>query len=446
MTMTIEEGRRKLVAILAADVVGYTRLMADDERATVRALTEHRELFVEHVAAYHGRVVDTAGDSVLATFDSVVEAVEAAVKAQRALAARNEALSAHRKMLCRIGVNLGDIIIRDDGTIYGDGVNIAARLESVSEPGGVMLSEDAYRQIKTKTAHNFSEAGAHQVKNIADPVRMYRWTDASRVTHPEAACVEVTPRLPDKPSIAVLPFDNMSGDDDQDYFADGLTEDIITELSRYQTFFVIARNSSFAYKGAAVNVGKVGQELGVAYVVEGSVRKAGNRVRITAQLVKASNGKHIWAERYDHDLTDIFDIQDEVTRAIVAAIPGRLERADLDRIKRKRPEDMAAYDYVLRGKMHHHRVTESDNAEALRLLNKAIDLDPEFRRILRVESVHAWPGTRPRLRRQQRTIDCRRHGGGRQSAFAGREQFRMPLDHVRSAHDGRPVGRRRTSP
>jgi adenylate cyclase len=376
--MAADEGQRKLAAILAADVAGYSRLMADDERATVRTLTEYREVFTEHVEAHQGRVVDTAGDSVLATFDSVVEAVEAAVEVQSALAECNERLPEHRRMQFRIGVNLGDIIIRDDGTVYGDGVNVAARLESLAEPSGVMLSEDAYRQVRTKTTFGFADAGEHKVKNIAEPVRVYRWTDAAADSIPGMAGAEGALLLPDKSSIAVLPFVNMSDDAEQEYFADGLTEDIITELSRFQTFFVIARNSSFAYKGQSINVGKIGQELGVAYVVEGSVRKASNRVRITAQLVEAASGNHIWAERYDHDLTDMFDVQDEVTRSIVAAVPGRLESADLNRIKRKRPEDMAVYDYVLRGKMHHHRGTKDDNTEALRLLDKAIDLDPQF--------------------------------------------------------------------
>jgi adenylate cyclase len=376
--MAGDEGQRKLAAILAADVVGYSKLMADDERATVRTLTQSREIFGEHVQAHQGRIVDTAGDSVLATFDSVVEAVEAAVEVQRTLSEHNEALPDHRQMRFRIGVNLGDIIIRDDGTIYGDGVNVAARLESLAEPSGVMLSEDVYRQVRTKTRLGFADAGEHKIKNIAELVRVYRWTDATADTIPGMVGVEGALPLPDKSSIAVLPFVNMSGDAEQEYFADGLTEDIITELSRFQTFFVIARNSSFAYKGQSINVGKIGQQLGVAYVVEGSVRKTGNRVRITAQLVEAASGNHIWAERYDHDLIDMFDLQDEVTRSIVAAIPARLESADLNRIKRKRPEDMAVYDYVLRGKMYHHRCTKDDNAEALRLLDKAIDLDPEF--------------------------------------------------------------------
>ena len=376
--MAADQGERKLAAILAADVVGYTRLMADDDRATIDTLTDYREVFSEYVAARKGHIVDAVGDSVLAMFDSVVEAVEAAVEIQRALRERNEALPVHRAMHFRIGVNLGDIIIRGDGSVYGDGVNVAARLESLAEPGGVMLSEDAYRQVRAKTTLAFADTGTHNVKNVAEPVRGYRWADAAADPIISMAGEEGMPLLPDKSSIAVLPFVNMSGDAEQEYFADGLTEDIITELSRFQTFFVIARNSSFAFKGQSINVGRIGKELGVAYVVEGSVRKAGDRVRITAQLVEAASGNHVWAERYDHDLTDMFDLQDEVTRSIVAAIPGRLENADLNRIKRKRPEDMAVYDYVLRGKMHHHRGTKDDNTEALRLLDKAIDLDPEF--------------------------------------------------------------------
>jgi adenylate cyclase len=366
---------RRLAAIFAADVVGYSRLMGADEAGTLARLKSLRkELVGPKITGGRGRIVKLMGDGLLAEFPSVVEAVRCAVDIQQAMVAREPDLPSENRIRLRIGVNLGDIIV-EGSDIYGDGVNIAARLEGLAEPGGICISGKVCEEIRNKLPAAFEDKGEQKVKNIREPIRVYRWTGAA--AEPVSSSEAVLP-LPDKPSIAVLPFDNMSGDAEQEYFADGLTEDIITALSRFQTFFVIARNSSFTYKGQSVNVGKVGRELGVAYVVEGSVRKSGNRVRITAQLVEAASGNHIWAERYDHDFTDMFDLQDDVTRSIVAAIPGRLESADLNRIKRKRPEDMAVYDYVLRGKMHHHRGTRDDNAEALRLLDKAIELDPEF--------------------------------------------------------------------
>ena len=369
---------RRLAAILAADVVGYSRLMGEDEAGTLARLKALRkELVQPKITGGRGRIVKLMGDGLLAEFPSVVEAVRCAVEIQQDMAGREAGLPDEHRIRLRIGVNLGDIIV-EGSDIYGGGVNVAARLEGLAEPGGICISAKVHEEVRNKLPTAFEDLGEQKVKNIPEPVRVYRWAGASADTIPGMAGAEGALRLPDKPSIAVLPFVNMSGDAEQDYFADGLSEDIITELSRFQTFFVIARHSSFAYKGQSVNVGKVGQELGVAYVVEGSVRKASNRVRITAQLVEAASGNHIWAERYDHDQTDMFALQDEVTRSIVAAIPGRLESADLNRIKRKRPEDMAVYDYVLRGRMHHHRGTIDDNTEALRLLDKAIEMDSEF--------------------------------------------------------------------
>jgi adenylate cyclase len=376
--------KRKLAAILSADVAGYSRLMSEDEAGTLAILKAHRaELIDPTVAKFGGRIVKLMGDGALVEFPSVVDAVECAIAIQNGMAERNAEVPEDHQIVFRIGINLGDIIIeRED--IYGDGVNVAARLEGLAEPGGICVSGKVYEEVGNKLHTAFDDLGLTKVKNIPKPIQMYRWSTAAADPTPGIASAKGSPPLSDKPSIAVLPFDNMSDDPKQEYFADGLTEDIITELSRFQSFFVIARHSTFVYKGKPAAVQEVGRELNVQYVVEGSVRKAGNRMRVVVQLIEANSGKHIWAERYDHDLTNIFDLQDEVTRSIVAAVPGRLESADLNRVKRKRPEDMAVYDYVLRGKMHHHRSTMYDNAEALRLLDKAIEMDPEF------SEAYAW--------------------------------------------------------
>jgi adenylate cyclase len=369
---------RRLAAILAADVVGYSRLIRADEEGTLASLNAIRKELVDpKIAEHQGRIVKLMGDGMLAEFGSVIGAVKMAAEAQQAIAQRNSELPEDRRIEFRIGVNLGDVVI-DGDDIHGDGVNLAARLEALAEPGGICISAAVYDQVRDKLDMPFRDTGEQAVKNIDRPVRVWQWVAGAAPGTAGSPASSSPPALPDKPSIAVLPFDTMSEAMDQEYFADGLTEDIITELSRFQSFFVIARHSTFVYKGRAVSVQDVGRELGVHYVVEGSVRKAGDRLRVVVQLIEAASGNHIWAERYDHGLTDIFDLQDEVTRSIVAAIPGRLESADLNRIKRKRPEDMAVYDYVLRGKMHHHRGTKDDNTEALRLLDKAIALDPEF--------------------------------------------------------------------
>jgi adenylate cyclase len=365
--MAADEGERKLTAILAADVAGYSRLMADDDRSTIRTLTDYREVFSEHVAAHKGNIVDTAGDSVLATFDSVVEAVEAAVEIQVALSERNEALPDHRRMQFRIGINLGDIIIRDDGTAYGDGVNIAARLEGLAEPGGVMVSESVHMHVEDRLGIGLEFVGEHEVKNIAKPVRAYRvlrdgqvpvaprtrrrtpflvtiaagiaaiaivagvvWWQVQESEPPQmvdAAGVitdDPTLAIPTGPSIAVLPFDNMSGDPSQDYFADGISEQIIAALARFQDLFVIARNTTFQFKGSAGDVRDIAEELGVRFVLEGSVHKSDTFVRVTAQLIDGASGSHVWAESYDRELTaaTVFAIQDEITEQVVATLAG----------------------------------------------------------------------------------------------------------------------------
>ncbi|HEV8646028.1 MAG TPA: adenylate/guanylate cyclase domain-containing protein [Burkholderiales bacterium] len=368
--------RQRLAAILAADAAGYSRLMASDERAALAALDSARAVFRSRIEANHGRVIDTAGDSVLAVFEAASGAITSALEIQNELAALQEVTSEERRMRFRIGVHLGDVIEKADGTVYGDGVNIAARLQALAEPGGVSVSGSVREAVRNRVAASFDDLGEQTVKNIAAPVRVFRIAFGAAAAQTPAAAP--APTGPDKPSIAVLPFANMSGDAQQEYFADGIVEDIITELSRYSELFVIARNSTFTYKGRSVKVQDVRRDLGVHYVVEGSVRRAGNRVRVTVQLIDAGTGAHIWADRYDRDFVDLFELQDELTRAIVATLPGRLGGAEEERVRRKPPRDMAAFDYLIAGKILHHRATREDNAEALRLLDKAIELDPRF--------------------------------------------------------------------
>ncbi len=362
---------RRLAAVLAADVAGYSRIMGNDEEGTLRALKScRRELIEPKLTEHRGRIVKTTGDGALVEFASAVDAVRCAMEIQRGMAERNAVIPEHRRVEFRIGINIGDIIL-DDGDIYGDGVNIAARLESVASPGAICLSENTYMQIKGKLPINVSDMGVQQLKNIAEPVRVYsvQFEDA-----PTSQALS----LPDRPSIAVLPFQYMSGDPEQEYFADGMVEDIITNLSRIKWLFVIARNSSFTYKGRAVDVKQVGRELGVRYVLEGSVRKAGTRVRITGQLVEASTGAHLWADRFDGALEDVFELQDRVTSSVVAAIAPKLEQAEIERSKRKPTNNLDAYDYYLRGVDNVHSQTRESTSEALRLFHKAIELDPEF--------------------------------------------------------------------
>lgn len=368
---------RRLAAILAIDMVGYTRLMSTDEAGTLAALKSlHEELIAPETATHAGRIVKLMGDGALVQFSSVVNAVTCAVAIQDAVEERNIGVSEDRCMRLRIGINVGDIII-DDDDIFGDGVNIASRLEGLAPPGGILLSGAAYEQVLGKVAAAFRDLGEQEVKNIERPVHVFqvvRDNESAAVNTP--AGISPQRRAEEKPSIAILALTNMSGDPEQEYFADGMTEDLITELSRFQDISVIARHSAFTYKGKSVRVQDVGRELGVRYVVEGSVRKAGSRIRITIQLIDAASGGHLWAEHYDRELTDIFELQDELTRAIVATISGRLESAIAEGIKRKPPTDLRAYDCVMRAKLCHHRGSSADNAEALQLLDKAIALDP----------------------------------------------------------------------
>jgi TolB-like protein/class 3 adenylate cyclase len=381
---------RRLAAILAGDVVGYSRLMGVDEVGTLRALKAiRRELTDPAMAAHRGRVVKTTGDGILIEFASVVNAVACAIEIQRGMVSRNAAIANDKRIDFRIGINIGDIII-EDGDIFGDGVNVAARLEALCEPGGICLSRSARNQVRDKLPFVFNDLGEQDVKNITRPVRAFGLSrdDISALPDQEdlrplavASVPPAEPRslaLPDKPSIAVLPFQNMSGDPEQEYFADGMVEEIITALSRFRQLFVIARNSSFTYKGRAVDVKQVGRELGVRYVLEGSVRKAEKRVRISGQLIDTSIGTHLWADRFDGELDDIFDLQDQMTASVVGAIAPRLEEAEIERAKRKPTESLDAYDCYLRAMASYYQWTLEGTDETLRLCYQAIELEPSF--------------------------------------------------------------------
>jgi adenylate cyclase len=367
---------RKLAAIFAADVAGYSRLMGQDEAGTMRALTAHREVMDRLIAEHRGRIANTAGDSVLAEFPSVVDAVECAVEVQDELRGKNVAVPGDRQLRFRIGVHVGDLMVRG-GDLLGDAVNVAARLQALADPGGICISGDAHQYARSALALTFTDLGEQAIKNVAKGVRAYavRGGDAGAVAGDHS---DKPLSLPDKPTIAVLPFTNMSGDPEQEYFADGLVEDIITALSRFNALFVIARNSSFTYKGRAVDVRQVGRELGVRYVLEGSVRKAGGRVRITGQLIEAETGRYVWAERFDGELADIFDLQDRITESVVGAIEPSLRVAEIVRSKAKPTDSLAAYDLYLRALPHHYNETEESVKEALRLLRSAVQIDPQF--------------------------------------------------------------------
>ena len=372
--------QRRLAAILAADVVGYSRMMRENEAGTLAQLKTHRiEVFDPRIAEHNGRIVKTTGDGVLVEFASAVDATECAIKIQRGLARRNEDVPEGHRIELRIGINLGDIIV-DEDDIYGDGVNVAARLEGLCDAGDVYVSAVVHDQIEEKIEAAFEDLGEHTVKNIDKPIRVYRVSPevGASVTATAVANPGQSLPLPDKPSIAVLPFENISSDSEQEYFSDGITEDIITSLSKLSQLMVIARNSSFTYKGRAIRVQLVGKELGVRYVIEGSVRKAGNRVRITAQLIDCATGGHLWAERYDRDLTDIFAVQDEVTAEIVAAMEVTLTTDDQRRLVSKGTDNLEAYDCFLRAREQWWRLSKEGNSNAEAMLERAIKLDPGF--------------------------------------------------------------------
>jgi adenylate cyclase len=416
-----EEFKRKLTAILSADVKGYSRLMGEDEEATVRTITAHRNVITTVIEKYRGRVVDSPGDNILAEFASVVDAVQSAVEIQEVVRAKNAELPEDRRMEFRIGINLGDVI-QEGERIYGDGVNIAARVEGLADPGGICISGSAYEQIENKLALGYEYLGEHTVKNIVKPIRVYRvptgpkpavqvteegkpalrwqraalavmiallvvaggvaiWKSYRPSTSPptEVASVEkMAFPLPEKPSIAVLPFANLSGDPSQDYLSDGTTENIITALSKISNLFVIARNSAFTYKGKTVKIQQIAEDLGVRYVLEGSVQKAGERVRINAQLVDGLTGLHIWAERYDRKISDIFALQDDITNQVVTALEVKLTEGEAARVSRRQTENTEAYELFRRGLEHQRRATKTDNDQARRLFEKAVAVDPSF--------------------------------------------------------------------
>jgi adenylate cyclase len=370
-----EPVQRRLAAILAADVAGYSRLIGEGEEGTIARLRAlRRELIDPAIAVHRGRIVKTTGDGILIEFPSVVDAVRCAGEVQREMTAKDANQPHDKRIAFRVGIHLGDVVVEGDD-LLGDGVNVAARLEGIAEPGGLYISEDAYRQIRDRVTSRFVDCGEQQLKNIARPMRVYRLADDLSIAPPGSG---VALPLPDKPSIAVLPFQNMSGDPEQEYFADGMVEDIISGLSRIGWLFVIARNSSFTYKGRTVDVKQIGRELGVRYVLEGSVRKAASRVRITGQLVDATTGGHIWADRFDGTLEDVFDLQDRVTASVVGAIEPRLQRVEIERAGRKPTESLDAYDYFLRGMASFHLFTRDSLLEARRLYQRAAELDPNY--------------------------------------------------------------------
>jgi adenylate cyclase len=376
-----EESRiaRRLAAILAADVASYSRLMGADEEGTLAALKGHRRELIDPLVAQHqGRVVKTTGDGLLIEFASIVDAVRCAVVMQQGMEDRNANVNESQRIRFRVGINVGDVIVEDDD-IFGDGVNVAARLEALAQPGEICVSATVREHVGEKLPIGFVDLGEHSVKNIARPVHVYRIetrVEPKNAVQGEPAHAMLA--LPDRPSIAVLPFTNMGGDVEQDYFADGIVEDIITGLARIKWLFVIARNSSFAYKGRSVDVKQAGRELGVRYILEGSVRKASSRVRVSGQLVEADTGRHVWADRYDRTLDDVFALQDELTMSVVAAVEPSVRQAEIERVKRKRPDSFDAYDLVLRAIPDVYPAMPEGAAKALPLLERALSLEPDY--------------------------------------------------------------------
>lgn len=375
--MTEDRANRRLAAIFAGDIAGYSRLMGMDEEGTLRQLKDHRKKLVDpKIIEHRGRIVKTTGDGILVEFSSAVDAVRCAVDIQRAMAERNADIPSDKRIEFRIGINVGDIII-EDNDIFGDGVNVAARMEGLAKPGGIMVSRTVHDQVSDKLNFSFEDIGEQAVKNIVRPVRAYR-IEMQGVAAPRPS-FDVDAVLK-RPAIAVLPFENLTNDPEQDYFADGLTEDIITALSCWRLFPVIARNSTFVYKGRAVKVQQLAQELGAKYVIEGSVRKGGDRVRVTVQLIDAVTGHHLWAERYDRRIDDIFALQDEITERIVAMVAPELERVERQRAISKSPSDLYAWDFYLRGMSLLHEFTKEGTEAARKMFERALALDPNYSR------------------------------------------------------------------
>jgi adenylate cyclase len=380
ISLSSERVERRLAAVLAADVAGYSRLMGRDEERTHEQLRTFRKTLVDpEIAAHRGRIVKNTGDGMLVEFASVVDAARCALDIQRAIAQTNADVSPEIRIEFRIGIHVGDIII-DDNDIFGDGVNIAARLEGVAEPGGVCISDDAHRQIRGKIDVDFDDIGEQTLKNIAEPMRAWRMRladEASPAIASTSRPVQVL-ALPDKPSIVVLPFDNMSAEPGQDYLADGIVEAITAALSCIRSFFVIARSSAFTYKGRATNAREVGKELGVAYLLEGSVQKAGNRLRIIVQLVETEGGAHVWSSRFDGAIDDFFDLEDRITEQVAGALQPSIRIAEIERSRRKRPQDLSSYDFTMRAMPHVWALEKEESAKALELLEKAIAIDPQY--------------------------------------------------------------------
>ena len=372
------EAQRRLTTIVVADVAGFSRLIGIDEEGTLAAQRSYRaELIEPLLIEYHGRIANTAGDSFLFEFSSAVEAVRYSIAVQEGMAERNLDMPTDRRIEYRIGINVGDVVA-DGDDLLGDGVNIAARLENICEPGGIMLADDAYRQVRDRLDVNWQDGGEREVKNIARPIRVWTWLTTARpsLNGPENDSKSLA--LPDKPSIAVLPFQNMSQDPEQEFFGDGMAEDIITALSRYRSLFVIARNSTFAYKGQSPDLRDVAHDLGVKFVLEGSIRKAGSKIRVTAQLIEGNSGNHIWAERYDRELDDIFALQDEITGTIVAAIGPEIDQFERERAQRLPPDNLDAWESYQRALWHVYRFSKDDNGEAQRLFKQATTHSPNF--------------------------------------------------------------------
>ena len=379
----VDRTQRRLAAIVSADVVGYSRLMGVDETGTLAALRAHRaELIDAKIAEHGGRIVKTMGDGLLLEFPSVVDATQCMVEIQLGMAGRNEGVDEDRRITFRVGVNLGDIIIEGED-ILGDGVNIAARLQEIADPGGVTISGRVHDDVRDRLDTGFTDVGEQSLKNIARPIRVWQWSPAGPAPV-DPMTTDATLSLPDEPSIAVLPFKNMSGDPEQDYFADGLTEDIITMLSKHHWLEVVARNTTFAYKGKSSDIRQIAKDIGADYIVEGSVRRAGQRIRVTAQLIDAKSGSHVWAERYDRKLEDIFDVQDEITEIIVGRLEPEIGSAIRQKVQRAPRPDLHAWDCYHLAAANFYKFTAEGNQEAQRLFQRSRELDPRF------AEAHAW--------------------------------------------------------